>query len=362
MRHVLGHRKGVGRGGARVGVSDRPWKWRIQRIGADLRAGDESWDTHEGMLDRLETVCALALLGLLSGCASAPERVVYHSLDSEAERRAMPYAVYTPPGWDGATPLPLVVFLHGAGDDETVLEERAVVVRTFDEWIAAGRLDPFIMVAPNGEQGFWTNWHDGSHNYEDYVVDEIIPDMVARYPIAPGRENLHLMGISMGGAGTMYTTIHHIDRFASATVLSAPLFDVEQTMRFLSGKMLRGIPVERLFGPPDRAKVERSNPFVRLSAAEDLHGTQLLLGVGRSDLPGLLASNRALHEHLDAHDVPHHYLEYRGGHGWRSWSQIFPVALCLHMRGDDCQLDRDGFYELERDAKVAKLRSAQAPL
>jgi putative tributyrin esterase len=303
---------------------------------------------------RLASLAQLVLLAV-AGCAGAPERVTYHTLDSAAERRAMAYAVYTPPGWDQTTPLPLVVFLHGAGDDETVLEEQAVVVRTLDEWITAGRLDPFIMVAPNGDQGFWTNWHDGSHRYEDYVVDEIIPTMYERYPIAPGRENLHLMGISMGGAGTMYTAIHRIDHFASATVLSAPLFDVEQTMRFLAGKMLRGLPVARLFGPPDREKVEASNPYTCLRSAEDLHGTKLLLGVGRSDLPGLLPSNRKLHEHLEAHGVPHHYLEYRAGHGWRAWSQLFPVALCLHMRGEACELQADRFYELEIDDAVAQL-------
>jgi enterochelin esterase-like enzyme len=156
----------------------------------------------------------------------------------------------------------------------------------------------------------------------------------------------------------MYTMIHHIDTFGSATVLSAPLFDVDQTMRFLEGKMLRGVPVERLFGPPDRAKVEQSNPFVQLSSAQSLQGTQLLIGAGRSDLPGLLSTNRRLHEQLEANGVPHHYLEYNGGHGWRAWAQIFPVALCLHMRGEACALPDDRFYALERDAAVTRLSEA----
>lgn len=298
------------------------------------------------------------LVGLSSlACASAgpPESVSYASLDSEAEGRSMAYAVYTPPGWDGHSELPLVVFLHGGGDDETVLEERRVVVETFNEWIAAGRIDPFIMVAPDGERGFWTNWYDGSHSYEDYVVDEIIPKIYADYPIAPGRENLHLMGISMGGAGTLYTAIHHRDRFASATVLSAPIFDVDQTMDFLEGDMAfaRRMPTERLFGPPNMERVEASNPYVQLASEADLEGTQLLVGVGRTDLPGLLKVNRKFHEHLEGSGVPHHYLEYRGGHGWRAWAQIFPVALCLHMRGEGCELEEDRFYALERDPEVA---------
>ena len=300
---------------------------------------------------RVSLSFALALTA--AGCASGPpERVGYASLDSAAERRTMDFAVYTPPGWDQVTPLPLVVFLHGGGDDQTVLEQHAVVVETLDEWIRAGKLDPFILVAPNGDRGLWTNWADGSHAYEDYVVDEIIPTMRERYPVAPGRDNLHLMGISMGGAGTMYTTIHHRELFASATVLSAPLFDVDRTLEFLHGRRMRWIPFERIFGNPDRAQVEASNPFSTLQSGADLRGTKLLLGVGRSDIPGLLPSNRELHEHLVDHDVPHHYLEYRGGHGWRSWARLFPVALCLHMRGAACELEPDRFYALERDARI----------
>ena len=301
------------------------------------------------MASSLARVLAPALAFTALACASSPERVSDASFVSAAEGREMAYSVYTPPGWDQTTPLPLVVFLHGGGDDETVLAEHAAIVETFDAWIRAGQLDPFILVAPDGERGFWANWYDGSHHYEDYVVEDVIAQMRASYPIAPGRENLHLMGISMGGAGTMYTMIHHVDQFASATVLSAPLFDVETSMRFLAGKVIRGLPTEAMFGPPDRVRVERSNPFVRLSSAADLHGTKLLIGVGRSDLPGLLRSNRALHEHLEAHDVPHHYLEYHGGHGWRSWSKLFPVALCLHMRGDACELEDSRFYALERE-------------
>lgn len=295
----------------------------------------------------------------MCGCAGTPDRVNYHTLDSAKEGREMAYAVYTPPGWDGETPLPLVVFLHGRGDDETVLEEQAMVVRTFDAWIREGRLDPFILVAPKGDQGFWLNWYDRSHRYEDYVVDEIIPAVQERYPVAPGRENLHLMGISMGGVGTMYMAIHHMEMFASATVLSAPLFNVEEMMGFLSGDGW-GLPIERLFGPPNRAKVEASNPYTQLLSEEDLQGTKLLLGVGRLDLPGFLPSNRRMHEYFTTHDVPHHYLEYRGGHGWRSWSQVFPVALCLHMRGADCKLEPDRFYELEVDEGVMRLRGAEA--
>ena len=96
----------------------------------------------------------LALLVALSACASS-EGVRVDTLESAAEGREMTYSVYTPPGWDGEQALPLVVFLHGGGDDGRVLEDKAAVARTFDAWIEAGDLDPFIMVAPDGERGLW---------------------------------------------------------------------------------------------------------------------------------------------------------------------------------------------------------------
>ncbi|NVB42529.1 esterase family protein [Pseudenhygromyxa sp. WMMC2535] len=309
----------------------------------------------------LATSSCAALLACACASPSAPERVHIETLDSPAEGRSMGYSVYTPPGWDGETPLPLVIFLHGGGDDERVLAEKTAITATFDEWILAGRLDPFIMVAPNGERGFWANWYDGSHAYEDYVVDDVIPTVRARYPIAPGRENLHLMGISMGGAGTLFTSLHHGETFASATVLSAPIFDEQRFTRLAEGKMFRGMPHERLFGPPEVARetARTENPFAKLQTAADLHGTQLLIGAGRRDLPGLLRSNRKFHAHLEAAQIPHHYIEYRGGHDWRSWSQLFPVALCLHMRKSSCELEEDRFFALERDPEVFGVLAAQ---
>ena len=39
----------------------------------------------------------------------------YHFPEADAD---MPYRLYVPESWDGTSPLPLLVFLHGAGSDE----------------------------------------------------------------------------------------------------------------------------------------------------------------------------------------------------------------------------------------------------
>jgi enterochelin esterase-like enzyme len=290
----------------------------------------------------------VALSALVVGCAHRPMRLEYHRITSPSLRQEMKIGVYLPPGWDGQERLPLVVFLHGGADDERCLD-RYHVTATLDAWVRSGWVPPFIMVVPDGDRGFWRNWYDGTHRYGDYVIDDVIPYVRRHYPVLPGREATHLMGISMGGAGALYMAIDHPDRFASAAVFSAPVFDTDQVLAFLGKFLWRVLArVQRVFGPPDRELHERENVYTRIRSRDDLHGLSLLIGAGTRDAASLLETNRAFHDHLLRHGVPHRFLVYRGGHRWEDWRRVFPVALCKHLRAEaGCELPPDPFYELE---------------
>jgi len=281
-------------------------------------------------------------------CAAGKPRLEYGSFRSDALREEMRYGVYLPPGWDRKTPLPLVVFLHGGGDDEQCFDEHGATAE-LDDAIRAGRLEPFILVVPDGGRGFWTNWYDGSHRYEDYVVDDVIPRIRSRYPIRPGRESTHLLGISMGGAGAMYMTLHRPEAFASSSVLSAPLMDVDQTVAFLDGFFWQVFArVDRVFGPASRAHVERNNLYTRIRSPADLGGVRLLIAAGTEDRGGIADTTSAFHEHLVKHHVPHQYLVFRGGHRWTDWRPILPVVLCRQLSaGNACALPLHDGYTLE---------------
>ncbi len=245
----------------------------------------------------------------------------------------MPVGIYRPPGWDGRAPLPLVVFLHGGGDDARIFERHLEVVEHLDRAVASGTLPPVLVAIPEGELGFWRNWADGTHHYEDWVIDEAIPWVRRTFPVLPAPEHQHVLGVSMGGAGALYLGLDHPEAFATISALSAPILDVDRTLDFLEGRIFRGIPTERIFGPPDRARVEAHNAYARLREPGALGGRSLLVGAGTRDRPGLAASTRAFHEHLARHGVPHHFLEYRGGHRYRDWARVFPFVLCVQLRG-----------------------------
>jgi enterochelin esterase-like enzyme len=265
----------------------------------------------------------------LAGCAHSPGgRLVYSEIASQSEGKPMRYGLYEPPGWDRRTPLPLVVLLHGAGDDETAAD-RAAVTDRFDRAIAEGRLPPFLMVAPDGDRGLWMDWYDGSHRFKSWVLDEVIPAVRRSHPVVDGPAGLHLMGVSMGGGGGIQIWLADPASFASATIISAPILDEAGTRAFLSPYMAPEI-MERVFGPP--ASGHGVDPYARLTSRASLDGSRLVFGAARRDLGAIVESNTAFHEHLKLGGVPHTYVQFAGFHTWTAWAPMFEFSLCHQLQ------------------------------
>lgn len=277
------------------------------------------------------TLATLVGAALLTSCGPAPAgRLKTVALPSTAEGREMAYGVYTPPGWNHRDPLPLVVLLHGAGDNEASAD-RAVVVDAFDRAIHDGSVPPFILVSPRGERGFWVNWHDGSHRFRDWVLDEAVPDVRRTYPTIAGSEGLHLMGVSMGGGGGLQMWLDDPGTFASATLLSAPILNEESTRKFLRRFVPRRI-MDRAFGPIGEG--DGNDPYVALHNDADRGGSRLTFGAAQQDIGGIADSNLDYHRHLVARNVTHRYVSFPGKHRWTSWAPMFVDALCHNLQPD----------------------------
>ena len=65
-----------------------------------------------------------------------------------------------------------------------------------------------IVVMPEGGSGWYTDWWNngqrGSPAWESYFLDDVMPTVLARYPILPQRRYHALAGTSMGGMGSTY--------------------------------------------------------------------------------------------------------------------------------------------------------------
>ncbi|MBO9531535.1 MAG: hypothetical protein J7513_00985 [Solirubrobacteraceae bacterium] len=65
-----------------------------------------------------------------------------------------------------------------------------------------------IVIMPEGGRGFYSDWWYGGKrqgsNWEQYLLDEVVPTMEAKYRILPGRSNHAIGGLSMGAYGAPY--------------------------------------------------------------------------------------------------------------------------------------------------------------
>jgi S-formylglutathione hydrolase FrmB len=130
--------------------------------------------------------------------------------------------VYLPPNFDPSRQYPLVIFLHGAAQDEQFFLQAQV--HHFDRAIAEGIMPPAIIAAPDGSRHgratvytpttFWANSRVGC--YEDYVMFDVWNFLMEHFPIRPEREAHALVGLSAGGTGAFALAIKHRDRIKVA--------------------------------------------------------------------------------------------------------------------------------------------------
>ena len=265
---------------------------------------------------------------LLLACTPSATRLTYVRTQSQALQRSMEYGVYTPPGFKAEESLPLVLFLHGGGDDARCLDKEGVSA-FFDAEISAGRVPRAVVAVPQGDTGFWANWADGSARYADWALDEVLPQVAADYRTRPCPEGCHLLGISMGGAGALRIALDDPRRFASVAIVSAPTFDSAQMKDLAEDwRWKTFVRLDRVFGPAsDVERRSRADPFLRWRSPADVGPLKLYLAHGDDDRRGIARTNAALSRHLTAHGIPHQYRVFHGGHRWKDWLPVFAEAL-----------------------------------
>jgi S-formylglutathione hydrolase FrmB len=138
--------------------------------------------------------------------------------------------VYLPPGYDPRRGYPLVMFFHMANDDERYII-RSNLLPTLESLITGGEFPPAIVACPDGVYGDARPFHrehslfiNGVHGrFEDHILQEVIPLMMANYAIRPEREAHALLGVSGGGYGAMSMAIEHHEFFGAVATLAGAL-------------------------------------------------------------------------------------------------------------------------------------------
>lgn len=279
---------------------------------------------------------------LTSACSSLPDltnRNEFGAMYSPSEGATMDYSVYLPPGWTADETLPLVVLLHGYGDNHESFD-RYQVGQFLDPYIESGELPRVIILNPLGGNMFWENWYDGSHKLRDWVVRDLMPEVASKYNTLPCPEHCHVTGISMGAHGALRFAYHEPDTFSSAASISGLILSREKVLNPSLGRriLFSFVPTERIWGPiyEDYSDMpEDIDPFVAWIHDERLKQTRLMLTWGSEESKDIQATNVSFHDHLKQNQRPHEYQTFAGGHNWNDWKPHILATLTFHLKGDD---------------------------
>jgi enterochelin esterase-like enzyme len=152
--------------------------------------------------------------------------------------------VYTPPGYEkNIDKYPVLYLLHGGFNDEETWSSMGKLNVIMDNLIAQGKAKPMIVVMPNGnpDQAAVTfesypftlpSSRDGNSaafnmmngKFEKSLVSDIIPFIEANYHVRANKENMAIIGYSMGGGQTFRIVLDNPDVFGYIGVFGPAIF------------------------------------------------------------------------------------------------------------------------------------------
>ena len=134
------------------------------------------------------------------------------------------YAYYLPYGFDAQReePYPILILFHGGGGYYGSWFTNGAK-NVLDNMIADGRLEPTIVVTPNGSDFPHETFRWDRPAILDYVVNTILPYMSENFNAATDPAHRAFAGLSMGGATAGYALFHNTDDFDTFCLFSAPL-------------------------------------------------------------------------------------------------------------------------------------------
>lgn len=226
--------------------------------------------------------------------------------------RKMQYRVLLPAN-AGSAKLPVVYLLHGGGGGFRDWSNYSDVAR-----FAERRL---ILVMPEGHSSYYTNSATRPKDrYEDYIVKDLISDVESRFPVARGRANRALVGVSMGGFGAVKIALTHPEVYAFAGGISSAI-DVPRRP-FSIKRPLQWEHHRSIFGEWGSDTRRENDPFTLAETAAPSGTPFLYLTCGEQE--GLLPANRQFAALLRKRGFAHTFQTAPGGHDWNQWDRKLP--------------------------------------
>jgi enterochelin esterase-like enzyme len=254
----------------------------------------------------------------------AQESRVYETRTVKSQALGMDrnYAVYLPEGYENSdVSYPVLYLLHGSGDDHTGWVQFGQVRHIADKAIAEGKAAPMIIVMPDANTGVkgYFNQPDGSFAYEDFFFNELIPHIEKTYRVRTERRYRAISGLSMGGGGTVFYSLHHPELFAAAAPLSATTSGAWIIARNSKASQEQLDTFNKKYG------FEYILNNASKEEMDNIKRVRWYVSCGDDDF--LYKDNSMMHILFREKEIPHEYRVKDGGHTWTYWRMELPLVM-----------------------------------
>jgi enterochelin esterase-like enzyme len=243
-----------------------------------------------------------------NGCSTG--QLITETIQSTVLGLSLPVHVYLPPCYDGERySYPALYLIQGSA---FALGEWVVdgVPAVANEQMSKGTLAPFIVVMPGSDLnassgGKYLYSSSGKGSWEDFMVNELVPMIEAKYSTWASREGRAIGGISRGGYWSLQIAFTHPDMFSAVGGHSPSI----------TSNMLIGTPAN----------------FSMLSfvkSMDSLKDMRISLDAGATDWAQAGVSK--LSSDLDAQGITYTVSSGDGGHEDAYWSSRVPDYLTFY--------------------------------
>ena len=260
-------------------------------------------------------------------------RMVDVTFRSPALQRDMTYRVFLPASLAPGEKVPIVYLLHGGGGGYRDWSNNSGVA----QYAAQG----LVLVMPEGGSSYYVNSAaKPGDRFEDYIVQDLIPDAERRFPARSDRSGRAIVGVSMGGYGAIRIAFDHPDRFAFVGTISAAL-DVP-SRPFSAHRIGQWQRFRTIFGPIGSPSERAGDPFHFVQSADPAAMPYFWLAAGSQE--ALLDVNRRFANDLRKRGFQSEFHTAPGGHDWQQWNRQIPglfASLAQHLSHNE-SLTRQG--------------------
>lgn len=192
---------------------------------------------------------------------------------------------------------PCLILLHGLRDSSRDWLERAMLLENYVHLLKSGEIEPMIFLLPeSGDEGqsWYSNYAGESfHNYEDYIMGELIPEINMRFK----NVKMGIGGFSMGGYAAFKLGIRYLDKFTVVGSFSGAVSLIRMSVNRRVIRLMRLLYIPKfIFSDIDKLqflkvfgswgyKILKEDPYtmIKYKADESLRDRYFYASVGTED-------------------------------------------------------------------------------